>query len=166
VLRPGRLIILHPSSLIPSWYRACYHHCVRVVIDTNVLVAAIRSRLGASYELVRRVGTGAFDVAVSVPLVLEYEDVLLRHCESAGLTAEDVGAIVDYFCSVAVRQEIFFLWRPLLRNPGDDMVLEIAVAADCDGIVTHKLRDFMTAARFGMRLFTPAEFLNELRGPR
>jgi putative PIN family toxin of toxin-antitoxin system len=139
---------------------------VRVVVDTNVLVAAIRSRLGASYQVLARVGTGAFDVAVSVPLVLEYEDVLLRHCEDAGLTAEDVGGIIDYICSVAVRQEIFFLWRPLLRDPGDDMVLEIAVAADCDVIVTHNVRDFLTAARFGIRVVTPAVFLYELRDIR
>jgi predicted nucleic acid-binding protein len=139
---------------------------VRVVVDPNVLVAATRSRLGASYQVLRRVGSGAFDVAVSVPLVLEYEDVLLRHVDDAGLAAEDVEAIIDYICSVAVRREIFFLWRPLLRDPGDDMVLEIAVAADCDAIVTHNIRDFLTVARFGIRLFTPAEFLNELRGIR
>jgi predicted nucleic acid-binding protein len=137
-----------------------------VVVDPNVLVAATRSRLGASYQVLRRVGSGAFDVAVSVPLVLEYEDVLLRHVDDAGLAAEDVEAIIDYICSVAVRREIFFLWRPLLRDPGDDMVLEIAVAADCDAIVTHNIRDFLTVARFGIRLFTPAEFLNELRGIR
>lgn len=139
---------------------------MRVVLDTNVLVAAIRSRLGASYQVLARVGTGMFDVAVSVPLVLEYEDVLLRHCDDAGFTAKDAEAIIDYICSVGIRREIFFLWRPMLRDPGDDMVLEIAVAADCDSIVTHNIRDFAAAGRFGIEIVTPAEFLNELRGIR
>jgi hypothetical protein len=66
---------------------------------------------------------GAFEIAVSVPLVLEYEDAMLRHAAAAGLTDADVQDIVDYLCSVAVRQEIFYLWRPSLRDAGDDLVL-------------------------------------------
>ena len=137
-----------------------------VVLDTNVIVAAIRSRHGASFEVLSKVGTKAFDIAVSVPLVLEYEDALLRHLPEIRLNETDIQDIIDYMCSVALRQEIFFLWRPFLKDPGDDLVLEAAVAADCDIIVTHNLRDFVGVERFGLRALSPAAFLNELRGEK
>jgi predicted nucleic acid-binding protein len=122
-------------------------------------VAGVRSRRGASFQILSRVGTGAFHIAVSVPIVLEYEDVLLRHRAAAGLTRKDVTDIVDYLCAVGVRQDIFFLWRPLLKDPGDDMVAELAIAAGCDAVVTHNVRDFTEMRRFGVRVLTPAQLL-------
>jgi len=136
------------------------------MLDTNVLVAALHSRRGASFRLLVRVGTGAFEIAVSVPLILEYEDVLTRDLSEIGLTGEDVSAVIDYMCSVAIRQEIFFLWRPVLRDPGDDLVLEIAVAANCGAIITHNIRDFDRARQFGIRVLSPGAFLNELEGAK
>jgi predicted nucleic acid-binding protein len=133
------------------------------VLDTSVLVAAIRSRRGASFEVLSRVGSGDFELAVSVPLALEYEDALLRHLSATALAEEDIHAIIDYICSVAVQQAVFFLWRPVLRDPGDDHVLELAVAAECRAIVTHNIRDFAGAERFNVRSVTPATFLHELR---
>lgn len=135
-----------------------------VVLDTNVLVAATRSRRGASFALVSRVGGRAFRVAVSVPLVLEYEDALLDHRDESGLSASEIGSILDYICAVAIRQEIFYLWRPTLRDPKDDMVLELAVAAEADAIVTHNIRDFVGASDFRVEVLTPAGFLERLRG--
>lgn len=135
-----------------------------MVVDTSVLVAAIRSRRGASFEVLSRVGTGVFEVAVSVPLVLEYEDALLRHASAAGPTQGDVRDLIDYVCSVAVQQQIFFLWRPLLKDPNDDMVAELAVAAGCDAVITHNVRDFAGIDRFNLALLTPAAFLQQLRG--
>jgi putative PIN family toxin of toxin-antitoxin system len=137
-----------------------------VVLDTNVLVSATRSRNGASFEILTKVGTGAFDIAVSVPLVLEYEDALLRNLSATSLDETDIQDIIDYLCSVAVRQEIFFLWRPFLKDPGDDLVLEAAVAADCDLIVTYNLRDFAGVDRFDLRALSPGDFLNDLRGAK
>lgn len=148
------------------WYHGWYHRGVRVVLDTNVLVAAIRSRRGASFAVLSRVGTGQFEVAVSVPLVLEYEDALLRSMAAANLGERDISDLVDYVCGVAVRQDIFFLWRPQLRDPGDDLVLEIAVASNCDAIVTHNVRDFTGAERFGIRIVDPGMFLRELRSAK
>jgi putative PIN family toxin of toxin-antitoxin system len=139
---------------------------VRVILDTSVIVAAVRSRRGASFEILSRVGTGEFDIAVSVPLVLEYEDALLRHLPSTALDEDDMRNLIDYLCSVAVRQEIFFLWRPQLRDPGDDLVLEAAVAADCDAIITHNTRDFGGASSFHLRIMTPGEFLQQLRSAK
>ena len=135
---------------------------LRAVIDTNVLVAAIRSKRGSSYELLQRLDERAFEIAVSVSLTLEYESVLVRHVTDSHLTRQDVVNLVDYLCEIATWQEIFFLWRPFLRDPGDDMVLELAVAAGCDKIVTHNTRDFLGVERFGIEILTPAAFLQRL----
>lgn len=137
---------------------------MRVVIDTNVLVAAVRSKRGASFQVLSRIGTGAFDLAVSVPLVLEYEAALLRQLQVASLTADDMSTIVDYICLIAQHQPIFFLWRPLLRDPDDDMVAEVAIAGACDAVVTHNRRDFEGVAPLGVRVLSPADFLKEIGG--
>jgi len=134
----------------------------QIVIDTNVLVAALRSRRGASYRLLRLVDGGKFTIHVSVPLVLEYEDVAKRLLEDILLTEQDIDDILDYLCAIANRHQVFYLWRPFLRDPKDDMVLELAVAADCDFIVTFNKRDFHGADRFGLRVVTPKEFLVEI----
>lgn len=133
-----------------------------IVLDTNVLVSALRSRTGAAFRLLSIVGTGDFDIAVSVPLVLEYEDALLRCVDQTPLEKEDVDVVLDYLCSVAKQQDIFFLWRPLLRDPKDDLVAEVGVAAGCDAIVTYNRRDFAGVERFGVRVLSPAEFLTEI----
>ncbi len=133
-----------------------------VVMDSNVLEAAMRSRRGASFALLRLVGTGAFDIALSVPLVLEYEEVLTREVGSGSRQASRVEDIIDYVCTVGKRQSIFYLWRPCLPDADDDMVLELAVAAGCEAIITHNRRDFAPARGFGIRVLSPAEFLDEL----
>jgi predicted nucleic acid-binding protein len=126
-----------------------------------MLVAGWRSRLGASFALLEHLRDGAFDIAVSVPLVLEYEAGLLRHL-TAGRRKADVIALVDFLCSIAHQQSIFFLWRPLLRDPDDDMVAEVAVASGASAIVTHNVRDFEAVQRFGVRALAPAQFLLQL----
>jgi putative PIN family toxin of toxin-antitoxin system len=134
---------------------------VLVVFDTSVLVAAWRSRRGASFELVSRLGGSQFDVVVSVPLAIEYESAISRS-RVAGLSREDAKIFVDYVCSVARHQNIFFLWRPLLRDSNDDMVAEVAVASEADTIVTHNVRDFVGVEKFGVRVMTPGEFLQKI----
>ena len=134
----------------------------RIVIDTNVLVAALRSNRGASFRLVSEIDSGRFEMCVSVPLVLEYEAVLFRQARALGLSRRDVSDFLDYLCSVARRQPIFFLWRPRLRDPGDDMVLEAAVAASCRYIVTFNKRDFESGHPLPVRLATPQEFLQTI----
>jgi putative PIN family toxin of toxin-antitoxin system len=131
-----------------------------VVLDTNVLVSALRSSAGASFAVVQRVGVGDFEIAVSVPLVLEYEDAMLRHRGALG--AGEVRDIVDYVCSVARHHRVFFLWRPLLRDPNDDMVAEVAVAAGAQAIVTHNRRDFLGVEKFGLKLWSPQQLLERI----
>jgi putative PIN family toxin of toxin-antitoxin system len=134
---------------------------MKIVIDTNVLVSALRSRRGASFKLVSVLPSDEFSIAISVPLVLEYEDALKR-LESSAITSQDIGNFVDFLCKIGHHQEIFFLWRPFLPNPSDDHVLEVAVAAGCDAIVTYNKRNFKGIERFGLRVLDPREFLSEI----
>lgn len=135
---------------------------VRVVLDTNVLVAALRSRRGASFRLIELLRAGAFEIAISVPLAVQYEAVLTRHAATLGIRRIEVTTIVDYLCAVGKRQSIHFLWRPLLRDPDDEFVLEVAVAAGCQHIVTHNVRDFGGAERFGVGILRPNQFLRQV----
>lgn len=136
----------------------------RVVIDTCVIVSALRSARGASFRVVNLVGTGRFDLALSVPLVLEYEDAAKRLGDATGLSHAEIDDVLDYLCSVGHRQEIHFLWRPVLRDPRDDHVLELAVEAACDLVVTHNTRDFAGVDRFGLEVVRPGEFLRRIGG--
>jgi len=135
---------------------------VLVVLDTNVVLAGLRSRRGASFALLTELRRGAYEIALSVPLLLEYEDVLLRKADDLGLDAEDVGGVLDFLCSVARHQSIFYLWRPIARDPGDDMIAELAVAAGVDAIVTHNQRDFVGVSSLGLRVMSPQLLLREI----
>ncbi len=130
-----------------------------IVVDTNVVVSALRSQRGASYKLLMEIGSGKFDINVSVPLVLEYESAAKRLIGKIKLKRIDIDDIVDYICSEAKRWKIFYLWRPYLKDPKDDMVLELAVTARCDFIVTYNKDDFQNVRTFGLRVMTPKEFL-------
>ena len=134
---------------------------MKIVIDTNVLVAALRSRRGASFKLVSFLPNDKFSLFISVPLVLEYEDALMR-LESSAITEQDIRNFIDFLCEIGHHQEIFFLWRPFLPDPSDDHVLEVAVAAGCEAIVTYNKRDFKGIERFGLRILDPRELLSEI----
>ncbi len=136
----------------------------RIVIDTNVLVAALKSQRGASFRLLSLLDAEKFITDVSVPLILEYEDVLKRSSIGVPLSHEDIDDILDYFCKVAKRNNIFYLWRPFLKDPKDDFVLELAVEAQSDFIITYNLKDFKGTEKFGIRAITPKEFLELIGG--
>lgn len=134
----------------------------RIVLDTNVFLAAIRSPHGASFRLLQLLNSGMFTICLSVALLLEYEDVAKRNLDEINLTIEDVDVLLDYLCSVAALQEIHYVWRPQLRDPGDEMVLELAVAAGCQAIITFNQRHFAGSERFGVRRLKPVELLREI----
>jgi putative PIN family toxin of toxin-antitoxin system len=134
----------------------------QVVIDTNVLISALRSRRGPSFKVLSLIGKGKFDINLSVPLVLEYEAVAKQSRWSDKPAWSHVSNILDYLCAMGRWQQIHFLWRPRARDPKDDMVLEVAVAGQCDGIVTYNKKDFAEAKSFGLELLTPKEFLKKI----
>ena len=131
----------------------------QIVLDTNVFVAALRSRRGASYRLLTWIGKDKFEANISVPLVLEYESVAKRLVQENIVTEVTIDSILNYMCRTANQKEIFFLWRPTLKDPKDDMVLELAFAASCDYIVTYNKSDFQGVEKFGIQPVTPKEFL-------
>jgi predicted nucleic acid-binding protein len=137
-----------------------------VTLDTSVLVSAARSRQGASFEIVRSLPNPKFDFALSVALYTEWQAVLTRpeHLPP-GLNADDAIGFLRYLASLARLQEVYYLWRPFLRDPGDDMVLECAVASGSHYLVTHNVRDFSQSAVLGVTAITPAAFLSVLRSP-
>ena len=140
---------------------------MRVILDTNVLVAALRSDMGASYAIVSQLPSERFQMALTVSLDLQYQDVLTRPKHMTGAsTRDDMLNFLRYLCSIAHRQRVFFLWRPWLTDPKDDMVLEAAVASQSRYIMTHNLRDFTGSgieAHFGIVPIRPREFLHRLR---
>jgi predicted nucleic acid-binding protein len=125
------------------------------------LVAALRSRRGASFKLLSVLPNDYFSIAISVPLVLEYEDALKR-LESSVVKEQDIEDLIDFLCKIGHHQQIFFLWRPFLPDPTDDHVLEVAVTAGCDAIVTYNKRDFRSIGKFGLRVLDPRELLFEI----
>jgi putative PIN family toxin of toxin-antitoxin system len=130
-----------------------------IILDTNVLVAALKSSRGASFRLLSLLEQDLFTVHVSTPLVTEYEAVLKRGITA--LSAEEIDDVIDYLCTIAVRNKIFYLWRPALKDPDDDFVLELAVKANAT-IVTWNVDDFKQAARFGLAVMTPRDFIASL----
>jgi len=131
---------------------------INVVIDTNVLISALRSNRGASFKLISLIGTGKFDISLSVPLLIEYEAVSKRK-KFEHLIHTDIDDLLNYLCKVADKRDIFFLWRPFLKDPKDDMVLELAVEVGCEYIITYNLDDFKGIEQFGVEAITPKQFL-------
>ena len=139
---------------------------LRIVLDTDVLVAAIRSDRGASRQLLLGALDRQFDVLVSVPLMVEYEAVLTRqeHLKASGLSAGDVNEILDAYAKVAIPVPLWFLWRPRLKDPADEMLLETAVNGAADRLVTFNERHVAAAAReFGVRVLPPRDVWKEVQ---
>ncbi|MDR1451210.1 MAG: putative toxin-antitoxin system toxin component, PIN family [Helicobacteraceae bacterium] len=134
----------------------------RIVIDTNAFAAAARSRNGASFRLLSLAPSRRFEIAVSAPLIIEYEDAAKRPRLNKTLSDSDIDAILDYICSVARKQKIYYLWRPILSDPKDDFVLELAAAANAKIIVTFNAKDFRGCERFGIEVLRPQDYLKRI----
>jgi putative PIN family toxin of toxin-antitoxin system len=134
----------------------------RIVLDTSVLIAGLRSQNGASFRLLQLLGKEQFQTVISVPLVLEYESVIRRQARVIGLTYSDINDVLDYLCKISEHRKVYYLWRPFLRDPGDDSVLELAVEAEAGFIVTHNLKDFSGVEQFGINFVSPQAFLRKI----
>lgn len=139
---------------------------LRVVLDTSVIDAALRSRTGASNALLRHVALRELTPLVTTALFLEYEDVLRRPEQrlAHGLTLDQIDRFLAALASACEPVDVRFQWRPQLSDPNDEMVLEAAVNGRADGLVTHNVRDFRSAGeKFGLPVLKPGEMLLELR---
>jgi len=136
---------------------------IEVVLDPNVLVAAFRSSLGASYRLLQSLEDRRWRPVISPALALEYEAVLKGGVVGTSLNLADIDDFVEYLCSRSRLVQIYFKWRPTLRDPNDDRILEVAVRAQSK-VVTFNTRDFLDAARFGVKVIRPSEMLALLGG--
>lgn len=137
---------------------------VRVVFDTSVLVAAARSRAGASFALISSIPSPEFELCLSIGLYVEWQAVMTRSENlPTGKTESDALGFLRYLASQAHLQEIHFLWRPFLPDADDDMLLELAFAAGCRYIVTHNVKHFHGSEELGIKAITPSDFLNLIR---
>lgn len=135
---------------------------IRAVIDTNVLIAALRSSSGASHQIILAADRGDFQMAMSVPLLAEYDDVSSRPTTGIKIPTSALDAIIRRIAQMAYKQQIYYLWRPLLPDPKDDMVLEVAIASGATHIVTFNRKDLRLASQFGITVLTPAAFIRLL----
>ena len=139
---------------------------MKAAFDTDVIVASRRSRSGASHALLRALQAGELAAVASVPMMLEYEAVLMRPEQrlATGMSAQDVQDFLDELAALLIPVTTWFLWRPRLRDPDDEMVLDAAINGGVEAIVTFNVQDFLPgAAVFNLRIPTPAETLFEIR---
>ncbi|HXY23057.1 MAG TPA: putative toxin-antitoxin system toxin component, PIN family [Candidatus Acidoferrum sp.] len=135
-------------------------------MDTDVIVAAMRSPSGASAAILREARQGRVTLLLSVPLAVEYEAICseAEHRLAAGLSEREVKAFLDALMAMAEPVERHFLWRPQLRDPGDEMVLEAAVNGRADILVTFNVRDFgLVPSRFGIEVMIPRDAIERIR---
>ena len=132
---------------------------IKIILDTNILVAAFRSKRGAANLLLDKLADSRWQVNVSTALLLEYEDVLKRPEMNNFILETDVDIFLNGLCKISECHDIFYLWRLLAKDPNDAFILELAVRVNADFIITYNKKDFPAAADFGIKLVTPKEFL-------
>ncbi len=133
-----------------------------IVVDTNVIIAGARSKKGASYRIMSAMLENRLDFVISVPLFLEYEEVLKRPGLVPNLSIPEIDQILNGLAAYGKKPRIFYLWRPTLPDTNDDMVLELAIAGSASIIVTDNTTDFKAATKFGIEILTPYAFIEKL----
>lgn len=135
---------------------------IQIVVDTNVVYSGLRSNRGASYQLLTKLNDKRWKVNISTTFIFECEERLKNDCQDLGLTIDDVDDFLDGLCSIANKQTIFYLWRPVSRDPDDDFLIDLAVESAADYIITYNEKDLKIAEKFGIMVITPKEFLQKM----
>lgn len=134
----------------------------QIVVDTNVLFAGLRSTRGASYKLLSILNDKRWQVNISTTLMLEYEEILKRKASQLGLTLEDIEDVLDAICTIANKHPIFYLWRPTAHDSDDDFLIDLAIKARADFIITYNKRDLQQVKKLGIQLLSAQEFLQKM----
>ena len=135
---------------------------IQTILDTNIIFAGLYSAFGASFQILRALTARKFQPVLSVALLFEYEDVLKRNSRKLGLTHRDIDAFLDNMCALSSFQKIHYLWRPFLPDPKDDHVLELAVASQVKTITTFNAKDYKGIDKFGVKIISPKQLLEEI----
>ena len=135
---------------------------MRIVIDTNVYIAALRSSTGASYAILQMIYQRKIAPLLSVPLLMEIEEVAKRPGMLPHLNEADIEVVLNMIANRGIEQKIHFSWRPFLPDPDDDMLVELAIAGRATHVVTGNVRDLNPATRLGLVVLTPAEFIRSV----
>ncbi|HMC28625.1 MAG TPA: putative toxin-antitoxin system toxin component, PIN family [Verrucomicrobiae bacterium] len=138
----------------------------RVVMDTNVLISALWSRRGASSELLRLLRLGHWRLLLSNHLLFEYEEVSKRCAADLQLTTDDIDHVLDALCADAEHHSLLTRWEPRLVDPDDEPIVQLAVEARADAIVTHNIRHLKPAEEFGIMVLLPRELLTTIEAKR
>jgi len=136
----------------------------KIIIDSNVILSGLKSKNVYSYKLLQLIPENKFDTAISVPLILEYESILTKYQKVLGLTKIDIDNFINYICSVSEHTKIYYLWRPFLKDPYDDHLLEVAVASESKYIITFNIKDFIKIEQFGIKALKPKDFIRIIGG--
>jgi putative PIN family toxin of toxin-antitoxin system len=139
---------------------------MEVILDTNVILAAARSRRGAAAAVLSMVATGRFHLNLSVALALEYEEVLKRESEKLLMTQQEIEDLVAFLCANSTRREVHGSGFPLLNDPDDEFLARLAFAGACDHLITHNVRHLGELTAQGISVVTPREFLAIIKGNR
>ncbi len=132
---------------------------IGAVIDTNVFISSLKSNRGASFKLLFEVSRKRYVQNISPTLIFEYESIAKRRSTKLVLTDYEIDSILDMICRWSNKCRIFYLWRPFLKDPKDDFVLELAIESQSEFIITYNVKDFKGVDKFGIRIVTPKEFL-------
>lgn len=136
---------------------------LRVVMDTNVLYAGLRSRRGASFAILDALWQGQWTLLLSNTILTEYEEILRRDAAALNLTHERTDCLLDAICSIAERRQVSDVWAPVLPDPDDEAFVQLAVEAGADHLVSHNLGHLAPARKLGVNLLAPREFLAIIR---
>ena len=136
---------------------------IRAILDTNIIFAGLYSKQGASFQVLRAILSQRIEPVLTISLIFEYEDVLKRKSKMSGFNFKEIDSFLDNLCSLSSTQKIHYLWRPFLPDPKDDHLLELAVASRVNKIASFNAKDFKGVNKFGVKVITPKQLLEEIK---